>query len=365
MHELVFFTRYGYSGASTRYRVYHYKSYLENAGFKVDVIPFFTDEYLQKLYASQSISKGYLIIRYVKRIRDILLLNKNKYVYIEYELLPFFPAWFERLLRFRGIKYVVDYDDAIFHRYDQHHKRFIRKIFSGKIAAVIKNADQVLVGSSYLFEYAAQYNKKITLLPTSIIFQRYNQESTSKIGKPFTIGWIGLASNSINVIDIAPAIQKFAEGKQVKLLLVGFDQTRRSELGTLNVEIRNWSEETEVESIGEFDVGIMPLLDTPFNRGKCGFKLIQYMACGKPTVATPLPANRDINRRNENLLATSLEEWTTGFDTIYNNREYYKNVVGINNKKIIRQHYCVEANHSTFTKLFKSSKVACAELQEA
>jgi len=361
MRSIIFFTKYSYAGASSRYRVFQYKSYFEQAGFNIQIEPLFTDDYLEKLYAGKPISKAYIITRYVRRFLQVLRLQTKQQIYIEYELLPFFPAWLERWLKWRGVRYVVDYDDAIFHKYDQHKNSIIRKLFSNKIATVIKCATRVIAGSSYLFDYAKQFNTSVVLIPTSICLQKYLHISQENKDDSFVVGWIGLASNSINVINILPAIKKFAEGKNVKLVLIGFDEKLAPSFKGLNTEIRHWSEESEIKDIASFDVGIMPLIDTPFNQGKCGFKLIQYMACAKPTISTPLPANLDINVNNQNLFATTIEEWQQALEIIYSKRNYYSSKVGRNNLEIIKTYYSVEANALKLVEVFLTEQVLCAE----
>ena len=101
----------------------------------------------------------------------------------------------------------------------------------------------------------------------------------------------------------------------------------------------------------EIDLGIMPLEDTPFNRGKCGFKLIQYMAMGKPTLSTPLEANVKINRNNNNLFAISKEEWVICINKFISDISFYREV-GLKNQKIVEKYYSVEANSISYIKIF-------------
>jgi glycosyltransferase involved in cell wall biosynthesis len=100
-------------------------------------------------------------------------------------------------------------------------------------------------------------------------------------------------------------------------------------------------------------VGIMPLINFPFARGKCAFKLIQYMAMAKPTVSSPFQANKKVDRNNENLFAESTNDWVNAFLQIKNNRTYY-NGVGLRNREVIKKYYSVQSNIDTYKKVIKS-----------
>jgi glycosyltransferase involved in cell wall biosynthesis len=132
---------------------------------------------------------------------------------------------------------------------------------------------------------------------------------------------------------------------------MGFDSSLKSQLNFLNVEFYNWSEKDELVFLNNIDLGIMPLDDNPFNRGKCGFKLIQYMAMGKPTISSPLEANVKINRGNDNLFASSEEEWIISIMRFISNLNYYQEV-GVNNKSIVEKYYSVEVNYVNYIKIF-------------
>lgn len=120
----------------------------------------------------------------------------------------------------------------------------------------------------------------------------------------------------------------------------------------INYKVCEWSAEKEAEIIHSFDVGIMPLLDTDFNKGKCGFKLIQYMACGIPTISTPLIANVKINRNKKNLHASNADEWLASFEKIIEQKEYYREIVGKENREIAKNFYSAEANYTKYIRLF-------------
>ncbi len=316
----------------------------------MQIKPLFSKAYF--VWTSKTIKPFIVFASYLRRIVLLLglLLFPKKYdlVLIEYELLPFFPAVFEYLLTKRHIKYMVDYDDAIFHRYDLHTNVLVRQLLKGKIGQVMSNAEAVIVCNAYLKHYAKQHNSNTYRLPTVVLLERYKkamQEYAIKTDpKPFIIGWIGSKSTSIYIIDILPAMEKFTSKYDVVFNLVGFDESVLSERmkERCNINVIPWSEETEIEEILKFDVGIMPLKNDPWSNGKCGFKLVQYMSCSKPVVASPVGINTSLVKEGENgFLAESEDAWSDAFEKLYLDKALREKMAETNSLKIE-----TEYNHS-------------------
>jgi len=272
-----------------------------------------------------------------------LLFSRKKYdlLLIEYELFPYFPAWFEFLLHKRGIQYIVDYDDAIFHKYDMSKNLLIKTFLKNKIAKVIQYARHVIVCNSYLESYAKKYNNQLIKLPTVVLLDNYTEKMQNfkkKNDDIFVIGWIGSRTTSVYILEILPAIEKFVDKyPDVRFDLVGFDATLLSEeeIVKYHINIIPWYEDKEIENILQFDVGIMPLHDDPWSRGKCGFKLVQYMSCKKPVVASPVGINKEIVENGFNgFLVKTLHEWFDAFEKLYLDRALMSNMSEINFQKI-------------------------------
>ena len=151
--QVHFFTKYTPAGASSRYRSYLYHPLLASAGWRVAVSPLFDDAYLNHKYASGRARLLDVARALARRLRDVWRLPRGAVVVIEYELLPYFPALLERWLALRGCQ-VVDYDDALFHQYDQHSRQWVRRLLGRKIATVMRLAHTVVAGNAYLADYA-------------------------------------------------------------------------------------------------------------------------------------------------------------------------------------------------------------------
>jgi glycosyltransferase involved in cell wall biosynthesis len=207
-------------------------------------------------------------------------------VWIEYETLPWLPVWIEQFLLPRRVPYVLDYDDAVFHSYDMHRNSWIRKLLGNKHDVLMRGAAIVCVGNEYLAERARQAGaKQVEVIPTVVDLDRYpmlkeNQMVRKENGIP-CVGWIGQRTTAAFLLPHINLFERLIEEGIARFSAIGIDD---STLG-LTMEFIPWGEESEVENIMNFDIGVMPLSDSPFQRGKCGYKLIQYLACGLPVVA--------------------------------------------------------------------------------
>ncbi len=350
--KILFLPKYNEVGPSSRYRIYQYLYSYKNAGIEVQVAPLFGTPF----FVNSKIKKiGYTVYYFLRRFVILFQVYKYDIIYIEYELFPYFPSVFEKLFKLLKIKYIVDYDDAIFHNYNASKNGLIRLLLSNKIDKVIKNASYIITGSPYLTEYVSKLNYNCIEIPTSVSKISYAFKSDSKKNKVFTIGWIGSRTTSINVLKLIPAFEALMGKIDFQLNLIGFDDNESGKLSHLNTHLIAWDAKSEIEEIRKFDLGIMPLDDTPFNQGKCGFKLIQYMGCSLPTVSTPLEANVKINRNRKNLHAITNEDWLNAFEKVYNNLDYFREV-GIENYKDFEKHYTLESNSNAYIKLFRQVK---------
>ncbi|WP_309498692.1 glycosyltransferase [Sulfurovum sp.] len=291
-----------------------------------------------------------------------LLYSVKKYdlILIEYELFPYFPSVFEYLLNKRGIKYIVDYDDAIFHKYDMSRNVWVKGLLKNKIAKVMQHAEHVVVCNAYLESYAKKYNEHTFRLPTVVLLDKYKKEMENfkeEEKKDFVIGWIGSKTTSIYILEILPAIAKFiGTYANVRFDLVGFDRNLLSseELARHRLNVIAWKEEQEIKHILNFDIGIMPLHDDPWSRGKCGFKLVQYMSCKKPVIASPVGMNCSLVKEGENgFLVSSLDGWFDAFEKLYLDEEL-RSTMSQNNFQKIEKEFNHEMNCERYSQLIKT-----------
>lgn len=312
--KILYFTKYVRQGASSRLRSYQYFPYFKKKGYDVQVLPLFNEVYLNNTYEGKKNIKN-IVFAYLKRFFQLRLVVGPEIIVIEKELFPYFPAWIEQILKGLGIKYIVDYDDAIFHNYDLSSNWWLRTFLSNKIDKVMKNSVVVVAGNDYLKNRALQAGaKKVIKVPTVIEANRYPKKVQLLKQRETIIGWIGSPSTLAYLIPLVPTFEKLAAKYPLKIHIIGA-AGKTLNLPQQLVKYIRWEEKTEVLEILNFDIGIMPLDDTPWANGKCAYKLIQYMACGLPVVASPVGMNTKVVKNEYNgFLASTQEEWYSGLE---------------------------------------------------
>jgi len=202
---------------------------------------------------------------------------------------------------------VFDFDDAIWMH--EGEKQVVKKI---GISAMI------FAGNEYLASFAGKYNKNIHIVPTTIDTQKLFP--LHKQAERFTIGWIGTKSNFPYLEMIRPPLMDFlAANNDARLMIVSSELPGFLKADNSQIVFKPWTAETENELINEFSVGIMPLADTEWTKGKCSFKLLQYLACGKPAIVSPVGMNNKILGEAEvGIAANNNEEWLRALSKVKN-----------------------------------------------
>lgn len=351
--RIVFFTRYGTLGASSRYRFYQYKNFFESLGIECNYRPLFNNSILASRYRHGTKSIWQNVSAIADRSRDIFRIGNADLIVLQGEFLPYCPPIFERLMALQGIPYAVDFDDAIHHYYDQSSNWVIRKALGKKIKSVVRHAACVVVGNKYLANYATNATAKRTeIVPTVIDLDKYPlTRPSSNTNEKFRIGWIGSPGSSRYLASINQPISELVSEYECVISLVGAGHDHG--FGNISPELRVWADETEVSDIKTFDVGIMPLPNDDWAKGKCGFKLIQYMACGKPVIASPVGANCDIVDHGVNgFLAETPEEWVNAVRTLIMNPHLARKM-GNAGRKMVEQKYCLQVTAPRLAEIFK------------
>ena len=332
-------TRYSSLGPSSRVRFYQYVPSLTSYGMEVQVAPLLGNDYVRNLYGGKRQPVFSVLRAYISRIAYLLNSGHFDLLWIEKELLPWLPTRFESLFLRRGIPCVVDYDDAVFHRYDQHHNRLIRAFLGKKIDMIMRQATTVVVGNEYLAERAGHSGaRKIERLPSVVDINRYTVKE--KTGEQFRIGWIGSPVTAPYLGLIKDALEEVTKQTGARLVLVGAGD--QDPLPGVAKDVLTWSEDSEVAQIQSFDVGIMPLPDGPFEQGKCGYKLIQYMACGLPVVASPVGVNTHIvEQGTTGFWATSTADWVEALIMLSKDTGM-RTALGNAGRKMVEQEYSLQ-----------------------
>lgn len=306
-------TRYGRLGASSRVRFYQYFPALEAQGIHCEARPLFEDEYLVDKYAGRGTSLAFLA-RAVRRRVSACLERGADVAWIEYELLPWCPPGLEQRLAGRLPPFVVEYDDAVFHRYDMRASRLVRRLFGRKIARMMTGAAAVVAGNGYLADYARRAGaRRVVEVPSTVDVSRFGPPAREPSTRDVIVGWIGSPSTARYLSHLAPVAERL-RARGLRLVLVGAGEAAPAGLAS---ESWAWDERREPEHLASMDIGIMPLDDGPWERGKCGYKLIQYMAASLPVVSSPVGANLSIVEDGRTgLFASSPGEWAAALERL-------------------------------------------------
>lgn len=319
---IVVLSKYSYNGASSRLRFFQYFPYMEMQGFQIILKPFFDDQYVEDLYAGRKTSFRRYVKFYLRRFKALLSLfepkNRIDLVIIEKEALPYLPGIFEAIPAIAGVPYIVDFDDAIFHNYELHRSQLVRFVLRNKLDRLMKHASAVTAGNSYLLDYAKDHGARHAhLIPTVVDHGLYSLRSRGE-SSSVRIGWIGTPYTSKYLNAVIPVIAKAAQRSDVTLVTIGAGPIEVTD--GLKLEQHAWSEDTECDLLNTIDIGLMPLPDEPFERGKCGYKLIQYMASGAAVIGSPVGVNSEIVTPQVGYLASTEMQWVAALDDLITNQ---------------------------------------------
>lgn len=249
--------------------------------------------------------------------------------------------WLLKTIRMLSKQLIFDFDDAIFQKSDGSHSPTRARRFS----AIVKCVDQVWAGNSYLAARAEKFCDKVTILPTSIAKSKYDVSST-KPAEYIDLVWIGSSSTRKHLETIIPILEKSALRVPNLRLKIIADFAIQSSI--LDIVAIPWSAETEAAEISSSHIGIAPLPDNAFTRGKCGLKVLQYMASGLPVVSSPVGVNNDMVAHGATgFLAESPEEWTEAIEKLATCEEL-RNSMGQAGKQSFQNSFTLEA---TFQKM--------------
>lgn len=336
-----------------RFRFEQYIGHLERNGWTCEVSPIVSaadDKFLYK--------PGHFVdkLRFVRRAiaqrrKDVARAKEFGIVFVCREALMTRSTLFERRFASSPATLVYDFDDAIWLlSVSDANKRWGWVKDAGKTARIIGMAGHVFAGNRYLADYAGRYNPNVSIVPTTIDTDEYQPAARRHEG-PVVIGWSGSITTIQHFQYAVPALRAIKEkyGQRVAIRVVGDGSFREPSLGITGLP---WRKETELDDLRAMDIGIMPLPDDEWARGKCGLKGLQYMALGVPPIMSPVGVNSEIVQDGVNgFLAGGVEEWVEKLSRLIDDADLRRRM-GQAARTTVEERYSVKAWRDRYLHLF-------------
>ena len=337
-----------------RYRLEQWEPLLRERGVDITFASFEDEELHALLYKRGMMGKKLqLVTRGLgRRLSLVRKVKQYDLVYILREAALLGPPVFERLIAQSGVPVVFDFDDAIFVSYRSPSNGYLSYLkFASKTKTICRIASHVMVGNPYLAEYARVVNDRVTVIPTTIDTEKYRvPERRGKTGPP-VIGWTGSYSTVQHLDTMRGALKKLAEKESFRLRVIG---TPAYECAPVDVEAMPWRAETELEDLSEIDIGMMPLPDDRWSKGKCGLKALQFMALGIPTICSPVGVNTDIIQDDQNgFIAGTEDEWVEKLSRLLRSAELRRRL-GDAGRATVEEKYSAITQTPRVYEIFKS-----------
>jgi glycosyltransferase involved in cell wall biosynthesis len=328
-------TPYGRNGPSSRVRVFEW---LDRAGS-----PTVLSDYISHRNSSPSyIARRPMHVLAAERRLRRMVSERPQQLLLHREASPLSRGNLERRLLSSSAFSVYDFDDAL--QWDWGEGGRLRRLApkGPKALIAVRYADRVIAGNQVLAEWAAQHNGDVVVIPSCVSVESYRQKSDYQVNDPPRLGWIGSAGNEAYLRLVAPALREVHKRTGARLTLIG---TTRPTLGQLESFIDRvpWSEAAQHARLGELDVGIAPVPDEPYTRGKCGYKLLQYAAAGTPAVASPIGVNRQLLSQLGMPAAGDVTEWIDGILDLLTRSAEARSALGRRAREVTQLHYSYDA----------------------
>lgn len=337
-----------------RFRFEQYIAYLSQNGFDCEISFLISEKDDKIFYSSGNFVRKMIILlkSYCIRYRDIRRVNTFDIIFIFREAMMTGSWIFEKYFSKSKTKVIYDFDDAIWlANVSEGNKKFEWLKNYNKVSEIIKISDYVIAGNKFLHNYAQYYNKNVIVIPTTIDTS-YHTHNKKAYSIQINIGWTG-TETTIKHFEIAIPILKQLKSKykdKINFLLIS---NKPSDCKDIEIEYIPWNKETEIEDLAKIDIGIMPLSDDKWAKGKCGFKGLQYMSLGIPTIMSPVGVNCEIIEDGVNgYLAHSDEEWIEKISQLIESSEL-REKLGKKGKETIEQRYSVESQKNVYLELFR------------
>jgi glycosyltransferase involved in cell wall biosynthesis len=338
---------------SQRFRFEQYFKYLNDAGIRYYCQSFLTKKTWHILYKPKhhihkvaGISWGF-----IKRLGTLFTIYQYDFVFIHREATPIGPPVIEWIIsKLMRKKIIFDFDDAIWLPNTTKENKLVALLkFHSKTRYICKWAYKVSVGNQFLFDFAKTYNQNVVYNPTTIdTVHQHVVDKSNQLDK-ITIGWTGTHSTLFYLNDIVNVIQRLEQKYDFYFMVIA---DKNPHLPLKSFVFSHWTKEDEILVLNKINIGIMPLKNDQWSMGKCGFKALQYMALGIPTLASDVGVNNIIIEHTKNgFICRTSEDWYNYLELLINDAGL-RLKIGQSGRLTVEQRYSVISNYINFLGLF-------------
>jgi glycosyltransferase involved in cell wall biosynthesis len=338
---------------SQRFRFEQYFNILKDNNYKPSYFPFLTKKDFNLLYQpgnyflkSWSIVKGFF-----KRLILMFALNKYDIIFIHREASPIGPPIFEWIIaKVLKKKIIYDFDDAIWLENTSLSNKLVSTIKRhSKVSSICKWSKLVMCGNHFLMDFAKKHTSNVVYVPTTIDTINTHNQQKKHLDGVITIGWTGTHSTIKYLQEIEILLAKTQKRILFKFIVIS---NKDPMFKLLNYKYIPWEKENEIKDLLKLDIGLMPLIKDEWTKGKCGFKALQYMALGIPTIASPVGVNSEIiDDRINGYLAVNSSDWSEKI-SLLNNSSNLRGEIGLAGKKTVLENYSVNSNQGNYLNHF-------------
>ncbi len=342
---------------SQRFRFEQYFHHLQENGFRITVEPFFSEKAYAAFHQSRSsLSKIRAITgSFLRRVALLFEARSYDVLFIHREAAPVGPPviewWLARVMK---KKIIYDFDDAIWLT-DNRNESALTALFRwrGKVKTICRWSYRVCCGNRYLSDYARRYNSDVVIIPTTINMAAVEGQRTTRRGVADTliVGWTGSRTTIKyleSIIDVLQAIESAHD--QIEIVVIADVNPK---LPLKRFRYIPWNPVTEIKDLAQLDIGLMPLPEDEWTKGKCGLKALQYMALEIPAIVSPVGVNTEIiEHGREGYLCKNPSEWEQQLGLLIADHKL-REEMGKSGRQVVRERYSIDAQSSRFASLFQ------------
>lgn len=338
---------------SQRFRFEQYIDFLKQHQYQIHFHAFHSKKGWELIYKEGVFLQKsfYLASCFLKRLVLCFRLINAQHIFIHREMSHLGPPIFEWILvKILRKKYIFDFDDAIWlPNYSEVNQKYNRLKCYWKTKHLIKWADKVVAGNEFLADYARQINNNVQIIPTTIDSENHHHLSVNHATEKVVIGWTGTHTTMHYLTPLFPIIQELEKTHDFELHVISNEKPSHQ---LASLVFKKWNKSTEIEDLAQIQIGVMPLTQSDWAAGKCGFKALQYMSIGAVAVVSPVGVNSKIIQHEKNgFIVSNADEWKKTLIRLIENGVERKQI-GANAQKSIIEEWSVQKWTASYIELF-------------